>query len=284
MTEYWKNISLENIFYLNENRELLQEEWRPVVNYENIYQVSNLGRIKILSRFIERKSLNGFICKEKIKKPRLNKNGYIIIDLTNSNKITTTKRVSVVVAESFLNHNSCGFNLVVDHIKNNEKTNNSIYNLQIITQRENASKDKKNKNTGVYFKKNTLHRKHPYEVKITIGKKKISIGCFESIEKANEYYKLAILNLSNFDGNAKNFRNLLNRPDKGSKLDESKVKLIRRYFLIYPHMDKQKLSEKLNITSIFLRSILSNRAWYDENYSTETYKKYKYKNNSKISN
>jgi ribosomal protein L15E len=45
---------------------------------------------------------------------------------------------------AFLNHTPCGYKIVVDHIDNNIKTDNRLENLQLITQRENVSKDIKN--------------------------------------------------------------------------------------------------------------------------------------------
>lgn len=42
--EIYQNLSLGN---------LPNEEWRDVVGYEGLYQVSNLGRIKSLDRYVE---------------------------------------------------------------------------------------------------------------------------------------------------------------------------------------------------------------------------------------
>lgn len=274
--EYYKNLSLENIVYKNDESVECVEQWKDVVGYEGLYQVSNLGRVKSLKRFINRFKSGGFTCEEIIKKSRICINSYVIIDLSQNNKAQTFK-VSVLVARSFLNHTSNGYKIIVDHIKNNERTNNSIYNLQLISTRENTSKDNKNKNIGVSFNNKFLHRKNPYEVKLRIGKEKISIGCFETIEIANNYYKLAVLNLHLYNGNASTFRELLNRPDKGSKLDRFKIQLIRRFFLIYPNCDKLLLCKRFDITIVHLRGILSNRKWYDENYSTEKYIKQKNK-------
>ena len=57
---------------------------------------------------------------------------------------------------AFLNHKPCGHKMVVDHIDNN-KLNDKLYNLQVITNRENVSKDKKGGNSkyiGVHKEKN----------------------------------------------------------------------------------------------------------------------------------
>ena len=47
MIEYHKNLSLELLFYINNEGLVCYEEWKDIPGYEGIYQVSNLGRIKI---------------------------------------------------------------------------------------------------------------------------------------------------------------------------------------------------------------------------------------------
>ena len=53
-----------------------------------------------------------------------------------------TRIVHQIVAEAFLNHTPNGCKIIIDHI-DNDKLNNNIINLQLITHRQNASKDKK---------------------------------------------------------------------------------------------------------------------------------------------
>lgn len=48
---------------------LPNEEWRDVVGYEGLYQVSNMGRVKSLPRY--RNAIHPYISKEKILKPRM---------------------------------------------------------------------------------------------------------------------------------------------------------------------------------------------------------------------
>ena len=122
----------------------MQEEiWKDVPGYEGSYQVSNLGRVKSLK-------LN----KEKILKPGLDRNGYLQVNLCCERKFKAI-RVHQLVAMAFLNHEPCGYNgLIVDH-KDNDKLNNRLSNLQLISARYNTSKDKKgsSKYTGVSWSK-----------------------------------------------------------------------------------------------------------------------------------
>jgi hypothetical protein len=53
MIEYYKNKSLESLFYINEKGLVCLEEWKDVVGYEGFYQVSNLGRLKGVDRILK---------------------------------------------------------------------------------------------------------------------------------------------------------------------------------------------------------------------------------------
>lgn len=65
------------------------EEWKNIKCYEGLYQVSNLGRIKSLSRtvyqynYMAKKDIK-ITFKEKIRKPRMSKDGYYIINLNKT--------------------------------------------------------------------------------------------------------------------------------------------------------------------------------------------------------
>lgn len=79
----------------------MQEEWRPVVGYEEWYQVSNLGRIKILAYTTDRLrkgKLQQINIAECISDPHANVTGYRQIELHNrdTKKITTVKICNLV--------------------------------------------------------------------------------------------------------------------------------------------------------------------------------------------
>lgn len=111
------------------------EIWRIVEGFED-YQISNLGRVKSLSRLILRNGKYPFISKEKILKPRVGKNGYKQLILVKDGK-NYTKRIHQLVAIAFLDHKPCKFKMVVNHIDFN-KLNNNVDNLEIVTNRENS--------------------------------------------------------------------------------------------------------------------------------------------------
>ena len=165
---------------------VIMEEFRDIKGYEGLYQVSNFGRVKSLSR--KMCNYQGcYMSKEKILNPGLTKEGYSNVGLYKKGK-GRTFRVHILVAMSFLGHIPDGTHkLVIDHIDNNT-LNNNVENLQIITNRENTSKDKKNKTskyTGVSWHKN----KKKWECNIRIKGKSTFLGYFICEEKASTVYQ-----------------------------------------------------------------------------------------------
>lgn len=102
---------------------MTQEIFKPVPNYEGLYEGSNFGRIKSLPR--------GKKGKEKILKPT--KQTYYIIDLCKGGEI---KRFLVhrLIAKTFLENTKNKEH--VNHIDGN-KLNNKLENLEWVTRSEN---------------------------------------------------------------------------------------------------------------------------------------------------
>jgi hypothetical protein len=166
----------------------MEEIWKDIPEYECIYQVSNLGRVKSLS--------NNKTRKEKILKPSKNGSGYYQVVLNKNGKMKTIT-VHKLVAVTFLNHNPDGMKIVIDHI-NNVKTDNRLENLQLISARENCSKDKINgssKYVGVYWN----IRDNKWVAQITINNKRKNLGYFANQLLANEAYKNALEMYKNGD-------------------------------------------------------------------------------------
>jgi hypothetical protein len=155
-----------------------KEIWKVVKGYDGIYEVSDLGRVKSLKR---KSRINDIILKQHTKL-----SGYKTIGLSNG-LICKKFRVHKLVAIAFLNHKSNDINLQVDHI-NNVKGDNRLENLQLLTQRENCSKDRdgKSKYTGVYLRKGT----NKWRSCITINGKTKHLGTFNTeIDASNAYQK-----------------------------------------------------------------------------------------------
>lgn len=115
------------------------EIWKDIPDYEGLYQVSNLGRVKRLSRLIWHSSNNSYSqLKTFVLKTTTDKEGYVYISLIK-NKNRKTFKVHQLVAMAFLGHKPCGLKMVVDHINDNP-SDNRVENLQIVTTRFNSYK------------------------------------------------------------------------------------------------------------------------------------------------
>ena len=64
----------------------MNEVWKDVKGYEGLYQVSNLGRVKSLDRWINQRSNSKKLIKSKMLKPMLNKRGYLMVGLSKKRK------------------------------------------------------------------------------------------------------------------------------------------------------------------------------------------------------
>lgn len=114
--------------------ESIAEVWKDIQGYEGLYQVSNLGRVKSLGRFIDRLVYGNYWQEEKILKPNKTKYGYLIVEL-RKNKKPKSFLVHRLVAITFIPNSEN--KPEVDHI-NADKTNNSVNNLRWVTAKENV--------------------------------------------------------------------------------------------------------------------------------------------------
>jgi hypothetical protein len=152
------------------------EVWKDVIGYEEMYQISNLGRVKSLNRLVSQKNGVKKKIKERVLKPCDNGKGYLFVILRKDD-YSKQRTLHQMVAESFLNHKTKDYKLVVDH-KNGIRQDNRLENLQLITQRNNTSKDKKNKTSkyiGVCWNKNI----NKWMSAIRIDGKKNHLGYFK---------------------------------------------------------------------------------------------------------
>ena len=156
------------------------EEWRDIIGYEGIYQVSNFGNVKSLSRYIKNKHNTLTLTKEKLMKLCNDKDGYKLVSLIKNGNAKTC-RVHFLVCKAFLKKSNESD--VIDHI-NNIKDDNRVLNLQYISFRKNVSKDSKNKNNFLWVYKNGTK----FSAKIVIDGKRKYLGSFNTPEEANNEY------------------------------------------------------------------------------------------------
>ena len=182
------------------------EVFKDVPNYEGIYQVSNFGNVKSLSRIIVNRGAK-YSCEEKLMKPLKTKKGYLKICLYKNGK-SKTFSIHVLVAMAFLDFIPNGNKFVIDH-KNNVKNDNNLLNLQIISHRENSSKDIK-KTKGKFVGVHWIENRNKWRSQIQIKGQNIILGIFETEEEGFLVYQEALKKVDLFKGNKKHFINKLN--------------------------------------------------------------------------
>jgi hypothetical protein len=169
----------------------MQEIWKDIPDYDGLYQVSNLGRVKSLpKKWISGRGVlrshNG-----KILKCSFNNGGYCQYRISK-NGITSTFLGHVLVAITFLNHKPNGHTMVVDHI-NDVKTDNRLENLQVVTHRYNCYKTQSNytsKYKGVSWQKDAKK----WRSRITIDRKVKELGYYLNEIDAYKAYENALQN------------------------------------------------------------------------------------------
>lgn len=104
------------------------EEWRPIKGYEGIYEVSNLGNIRSLDRYMYSKRWNGNrLIKGHILKPTKSHNGYLRIELTDKEDERKKHPVHRLVAQAFIDNPN---NLPQINHKDEIRDNNNADNLE----------------------------------------------------------------------------------------------------------------------------------------------------------
>ena len=122
---------------------LIYEEWKPIKNNEGLYDASNFGRIRSLDRWTKNRR-GKYIQKGRILKPGKNSKGYMTVILCKDRK-KKTFLVHRLVYDAF--NGKIPEGMQVNHI-NEIKTDNSLWNLNLMTNQENCNWGRHNLNVS----------------------------------------------------------------------------------------------------------------------------------------
>lgn len=108
----------------------MEEVWNDIKGFEGYYQVSNLGRVRSLDRYVKHSSGGKQLVKGKVLiQYERGKTGYMCVRLSKNNEITNYN-VHRLVAEAFIPN---PLNLPCVNHKDEDKTNNHVDNLEWCT-------------------------------------------------------------------------------------------------------------------------------------------------------
>ena len=151
----------------------MDEIYKDIVGFKGYY-ISNKGNVVSVK--------NNKITK---KKPSVNSSGYECVSMY-SNKESTYNLVHRLVAKEFLGLDYKSSNKVVNHIDRN-RLNNSLANLEVVSQRENCSYKRtgaSSEHTGIHW----VSSRKKWQSRILINNKRTHLGYFDTEEDAAEAY------------------------------------------------------------------------------------------------
>jgi hypothetical protein len=128
------------------------EQWRDVVGYEGLYQVSDQGRVRSVDRYVT-SILRTSLLKGKIRKLKTHKDGYSEIDLYKGG-VRRTFLVHGLMMIAFVGPRPEGMQVL--HI-DSDPTNNTVDNLRWGTPKENV-RDEIDRGTHNFFNGSYINR------------------------------------------------------------------------------------------------------------------------------
>src|SRR5271157_100236 len=128
------------LYYLAKRYLFMEELWKPIINYENFYEISNQGRIRSFDRIVNTKDERTYIKKGKILSPSKDKDGHLRIHLSKKGKLKYFQ-IHQLVFQAFTGQ----FVEQLDH-KNRIKDDNHLTNLRPASASQNQENRTKPKN------------------------------------------------------------------------------------------------------------------------------------------
>lgn len=158
--------------------EMNGEEFRTISDFPD-YEISNFGRVR-----------SNRINRPRMMKPIVTDSGYLYAGLLSPEGKYCNKRIHVLLVNAFILDGYVDKGYVADHI-NNIKTDNRLENLQVISKRENNSKDKLG-GTSEYIGVSWNKILKKWQVSISINSKQIGLGIYRNEKVAAALYQHAL--------------------------------------------------------------------------------------------
>ena len=135
----------------------LIEQWRPVVGYEGLYEVSSTGQVRSIARMVDRPRSGAMAIKSRIRKQFTKRTGHKSTSLSRDGKIVSVD-IHRLVAAAFIG--PCPSGMEVRHL-NGDAADNRVRNLKYGTRQENVQ-DMIEHGTGFEQSKTHCPRGHAY--------------------------------------------------------------------------------------------------------------------------
>jgi hypothetical protein len=157
----------------------LPEEWRPLPDWDDLYEVSDAGRVRRLKL-----KFGSWFPAVYLRR------GRATVLFRRKHK-QFTLQVSRLVASAFLSNYS--ENLQVDHIDGNPG-NNSVSNLRMATKAQNAKNRRINRNNSAGAKGVHFHtRDEVFIARIAVDGMRLQLGSFKTLASAQTAYDAAAI-------------------------------------------------------------------------------------------
>lgn len=161
----------------------MEEVWKPVVGFEEAYEVSDLGRVRSIDRVDARgNSRTGRM----LTNQRLSKRGYYLISFCKNGQQKTMSLHRVVAMAHIHNPDNKPF---VNH-KNEDTTDCRASNLEWVYPRENVSYS--SKQSASRFVGVTKAYKNRWQARIVVDGVRHWLGYFKTEEEAHKAYVNAL--------------------------------------------------------------------------------------------
>lgn len=162
-----------------------REKWRPVVGYEDLYQVSSIGRVRSLAVKVRNKQ--GLRTHPgRVLAQRKNTAGYWTVDLCSGGKRKHVT-VSSLMGAAFLGVPPGG---KVDH-RNRDRGDNLLSNLRPATTSQNGANARGRRRTSEYKGVSWFASREKWRAVICVNRKQHHLGYFTDPTEAAKAYDRA---------------------------------------------------------------------------------------------